>query len=185
MPGGEKNSNKEPLLNKDSVEFHRSDSTQHGDVFEDVERTNSMITVDVSSNHSHISSGEEGNGSSRLQVVIEKKTAGKGTSRNAFINFTKGMFGAGVLALAHGWSMSGFVGGIVTYLLVAAICTYSMLLTLTCMQEAQAQQAALPKAEQRKALVTYSQLAGVSLGKGGEYVINCVIVAMECLFCKK
>ena len=57
---------------------------------------------------------------------------GRGSARAAFLNFFKSMFGCGVLSLPHAFEQSGLVAGVVSYVLIAGICTYTMQLVIRC-----------------------------------------------------
>ena len=60
----------------------------------------------------------------------------QGPTRNAFFNFTKQMFGAGILALPHAFKQSGLMLGIAVYVLATLLCSDSMVLLCRVKQEA-------------------------------------------------
>ena len=58
--------------------------------------------------------------------------SGRGSTRTAFLNFFKSMFGCGVLSLPHAFEQAGLYAGVVAYVLIAAVCCYTMRLVIRC-----------------------------------------------------
>lgn len=51
-----------------------------------------------------------------------------GTSFAAWFNYLKGMMGAGLLAIPHGYSQSGLILGLIGFMVVGVVCAFSVYL---------------------------------------------------------
>lgn len=111
-------------------------------------------------------------------MTVEGSGGGKGSTRAAFWNFFKSMFGAGILALPHAFADAGLVAGGIAYSIAVVSCIESMLLTLRCKAEAVRQ---LGKSETE--VRTYPQLAECALGKMGYWAVTVLVVLLEGAFC--
>eukprot|EP00041_Stephanoeca_diplocostata_P029199 m.856300 g.856300 ORF g.856300 m.856300 type:complete len:240 (-) comp23512_c0_seq11:4179-4898(-) len=121
--------------------------------------------------------------------VQHEHPVGRGTSSAAFINFFKSMFGVGVLGLPHAFEQSGLLAGIVFYIVIAILCTYSMQLIIKCKHRLEPLDKQIgyhvPSSSGRShtaPLVTYGELARVVLGRWGKYCVDFQLVLLEMLF---
>ena len=105
---------------------------------------------------------------------------GQGSTRAAFWNFFKSMFGAGILALPHAFSDAGLIAGGLAYAVAVISCIESMLLVLRCKAEAVRQ---LSEEERPELIRTYPQLAECCLGRLGYWAVTLLVVLLEGAFC--
>jgi len=105
----------------------------------------------------------------------------KGSSRVAFLNFFKSMFGCGVLSLPHAFQEAGLVAGIITYAIMCGVCIYSMVVIIACKHMLQRQQR---EAGQRGApeIVTFGDVAFLIAGKWGKRAVDAQVVLLELLY---
>jgi proton-coupled amino acid transporter len=97
----------------------------------------------------------------------------KGSALIAFLTFFKSMFGCGVLSLPHAFQQSGLEAGIIVYIVMGVVCTYTMNVIIKCKRM-------LNKSHPH--LVTFGDVAGVVLGKWGKRFIDFGVVFLELMF---
>ena len=102
----------------------------------------------------------------------------KGSTSAAFLSYVKQMFGAGILALPHAFTWVGLTGGILSYVVILVICTYSQVLLVWCFNAKSAR--AKPGDEP---LRSYAGLARVILGRPGYLAVGALVVLLESCFC--
>eukprot|EP01127_Copromyxa_protea_P005598 TRINITY_DN15497_c0_g1_i1.p1 TRINITY_DN15497_c0_g1~~TRINITY_DN15497_c0_g1_i1.p1 ORF type:complete len:461 (-),score=74.04 TRINITY_DN15497_c0_g1_i1:44-1282(-) len=116
----------------------------------------------------------------------------------------KGMMGAGLLAIPHGFSESGLVLGLVGFVVVGIICTFAIYLLIETTRavrlihpqqrivnkpasfqdyDEESSVATRREEEEVNSINTYSEVALAVFGKPGEHFVHFLVIILEILFC--
>lgn len=101
--------------------------------------------------------------------------AARSKTRIAVVNFFKGLFGAGVLALPNAFESTGVPLGVIMFLFVAIICLTTMLLLLDCQR--------IVREKRGMEVESYEELAGVIFGPMGRRVVQVLMALLTLVFC--
>ena len=107
-----------------------------------------------------------------------KGRGGSGSTRGAFFNFFKQMFGAGVLTLPRAFSWAGIIPGLLMYAFVCCACIISQCRLVACLHFEE------EKMESSKVgLRTYCELSKRVLGSRMGNAVGCLVIFLELVFC--
>jgi amino acid permease len=99
----------------------------------------------------------------------------KGTNTQAFFNFFKSMFGAGILTMTNSFSRVGLQLGLLTF----TLCTIVVYVTIYMLLECRIHASALAGREMR----SYEDVAGFILGRRGKLAVQYSVGLLQLLFC--
>eukprot|EP00039_Didymoeca_costata_P004889 m.76858 g.76858 ORF g.76858 m.76858 type:complete len:456 (+) comp12586_c0_seq1:230-1597(+) len=110
---------------------------------------------------------------------LERHLPHGGSCFGASINMTKALFGAGVLAMPHAFTQTGFIPGIILYLTLATLVAGSNILLLMVEQEVN-----VHRHEDHKynSVATYADVCDILYGKMGRFGAELSVIILQIMF---
>jgi len=118
---------------------------------------------------------------SEKQELSQELVNKKGGSFSAFVNLVKAFMGTGILSIPHAFTQAGLYLGLVGYVLINLICTYTLAVLIQCKRLAIKKQAENP-GKKPFIIDTYKDVAKFTFGKPGEYTVATIVVILEIVF---